>query len=251
MDFHFHGLELYLIIKSRFIATTGGAFSESAFTPRAGKGMNYDKSNNPNTLSLSYADRLWQSWQEDPASVPGLAGLVRRPGGCRARATPAYRLSGADQRPASWPTRTRSISSSAISGCGGTGRPAWIPWASPGESPPELTLEYYGFGEEDLDRIFSAGTLSPGDMLPLREILRKLQATYARFIGVQYMHIDDLKVREWLQTRMEAGGKPYRSAPRGAGTHSAAVDRRRDLRGIHPEQVSRVPNGSVWRAPRP
>ena len=41
-------------------------------------------------------------------------------------------------------------------------------------------------------------------MLPLREILRKLQATYSRSIGVQYMHIDDLEVREWLQTRMEA-----------------------------------------------
>jgi 2-oxoglutarate dehydrogenase E1 component len=78
------------------------------------------------------------------------------------------------------------------------------PLSEPGEPPPELTLDYYGFGTDDLDRIFSAGTLSPGDMLPLSEIVRKLQTTYARYIGVQYMHIDDLKVREWLQTRMEA-----------------------------------------------
>ena len=32
--------------------------------------MSNDNRINPNTLSLSYADRLWQSWQEDPTSVP-------------------------------------------------------------------------------------------------------------------------------------------------------------------------------------
>ena len=32
--------------------------------------MSSDKPFDPNTLSLSYADRLWQSWREDPDSVP-------------------------------------------------------------------------------------------------------------------------------------------------------------------------------------
>jgi len=32
--------------------------------------MTVDNSINPNTLSLSYADRLWHSWRKDPDSVP-------------------------------------------------------------------------------------------------------------------------------------------------------------------------------------
>jgi 2-oxoglutarate dehydrogenase E1 component len=39
--------------------------------------------------------------------------------------------------------------------------------------------------------------------LPLREILDRLRNTYCRSIGVQFMHIDDLTVRHWLQERME------------------------------------------------
>src|SRR5262249_31021240 len=37
----------------------------------------------------------------------------------------------------------------------------------------------------------------------LRDILRRLQRTYSRNIAAQFMHIDDLAVRDWLQHRME------------------------------------------------
>ena len=50
----------------------------------------------------------------------------------------------------------------------------------------------------------SAGSLAPGEILPLREILRRLQATYARSIGAQFMHIDDIDCRRWLFRRMES-----------------------------------------------
>ena len=166
--------------------------------------MSYDKPNNPNTLSLSYVDRLWQSWQEDPASVPRAWQDWFEAQEGTAPSDAAYRLSGdahegqlADQNKVDQLVRNFRVR--------GHRTARLNPLGEPEASPPELTLEYYGFGEEDLDRVFSAGTLSPGDMLPLSEILRKLQATYARFIGIQYMHIDDLKVREWLQSRMEAG----------------------------------------------
>src|SRR4029077_2639186 len=38
----------------------------------------------------------------------------------------------------------------------------------------------------------------------LRELITRLRNTYCRSIGVQYMHIDDLAVRRWLQRRMES-----------------------------------------------
>ncbi len=68
---------------------------------------------------------------------------------------------------------------------------------------PELDPEYYGFTEADMDRPFSTATIRGPDVLTLRLILQRLRNTYCRSIGVQFMHIDDLAVRQWLQDRME------------------------------------------------
>jgi 2-oxoglutarate dehydrogenase E1 component len=78
------------------------------------------------------------------------------------------------------------------------------PLGLPREYPPEIDPEYYGFGPEDLDRRFSCETIHEGGPLPLSEIVTRLRETYCRAIGVQFMHIDDLPVRNWLQQRMEA-----------------------------------------------
>jgi 2-oxoglutarate dehydrogenase E1 component len=69
--------------------------------------------------------------------------------------------------------------------------------------PPELEPGFYGFTEADLDRRFSCETLHSGGPSTLREILQRLRNTYCRSIGVEYMHIDDLTVRRWMQRRME------------------------------------------------
>ena len=39
--------------------------------------------------------------------------------------------------------------------------------------------------------------------LTIRELFQRLRDTYCRSIGVQYMHIGNLNVRQWLQRRME------------------------------------------------
>ncbi len=68
----------------------------------------------------------------------------------------------------------------------------------------ELELSSCGFTEADLDRQFSTVASSGPNMRTLRQIVEWLTNTYCRSIGVQFMHIDDLSVREWLQNRMEA-----------------------------------------------
>ena len=76
-----------------------------------------------------------------------------------------------------------------------------------GEPPallPELDPEWHGLGPEVLDRTFSTRSLGGADEATLRDILKRLRNTYCRFIGVQFMHIDDLVVRGWLQERMES-----------------------------------------------
>jgi 2-oxoglutarate dehydrogenase E1 component len=71
--------------------------------------------------------------------------------------------------------------------------------------PPqrELDLGYYGFGEADLERVFSAERLAGPPRQTLREILERLRNTYCRSIGVQFYHIDSLEIKAWLQERME------------------------------------------------
>ncbi len=77
------------------------------------------------------------------------------------------------------------------------------PLESPRPPQPELDPEHYGFTEADLDRQFSSRTIAGGGVRTLRRIIRRLRNTYCRSIGVQFMHIDDLDTRHWLQDRME------------------------------------------------
>ncbi len=71
---------------------------------------------------------------------------------------------------------------------------------------PELKPSYYGFTRDDLDLPFSTRTLHGAASRTLREILLLLRDTYCRSIGVQFMHIDNLDARHWLQERMEGTG---------------------------------------------
>ncbi len=68
---------------------------------------------------------------------------------------------------------------------------------------PELDPSFYGFTEEDLTRSFSARDVGGAHVQTLRDLIQRMRNTYTRSIGVQFMHIDDLTVRRWLQHRME------------------------------------------------
>lgn len=69
--------------------------------------------------------------------------------------------------------------------------------------PAELDPGFYGFTEQQLEQQFSTEWSGGPDVRTLREMVEWLQTTYCRSIGVQYMHIDSLQVRKWLETRME------------------------------------------------
>ena len=72
------------------------------------------------------------------------------------------------------------------------------------ETHPELDVSHYGLTERDLDRRFSTRTLpGVGEGLALHEIIDRLQRTYCSYIGAQFMHIDDVEPKHWLQKRME------------------------------------------------
>lgn len=77
------------------------------------------------------------------------------------------------------------------------------PLGMPRPMPPELDPAFFGFTEADMDRPFPNHGVAGPTVTTLREIVTRLRNTYCRSIGVQFMHIDDLGVKLWLQERME------------------------------------------------
>ena len=77
------------------------------------------------------------------------------------------------------------------------------PLGIPRQMPPELEPQFWGLSDTDLDRRFSTFSLAGSNAQTLRDILDRLRNTYCGAISTQFMHIDDLEVREWLQRVME------------------------------------------------
>src|SRR5262245_48434020 len=77
------------------------------------------------------------------------------------------------------------------------------PLGLPQPVPPELKPEFFGFSEADMNLPVQSETFQYDGALTLGMLLERLRNTYCRSIGVQYMHIDELSVRRWLQRRME------------------------------------------------
>lgn len=77
------------------------------------------------------------------------------------------------------------------------------PLGTPPPDLPELNPAYHGLDDGHMELRFSTTLLNQEKPLSLREIIARLRETYCRNIGVQFMHIDELTDREWLQKRME------------------------------------------------
>jgi len=68
---------------------------------------------------------------------------------------------------------------------------------------PELDYKSYGFSENDLDReIFIDGSLGL-ERATLKEIIKILNKTYASSIGVEFLHIQSVEQKQWVQERIE------------------------------------------------
>jgi 2-oxoglutarate dehydrogenase E1 component len=76
-------------------------------------------------------------------------------------------------------------------------------------SPPpaphaKLSLAHFNLADSDLDTSFDVGTYLGGGQMKLSAILLALRTTYCGHIGVEYTHIQDVEVRQWLQEKMES-----------------------------------------------
>jgi 2-oxoglutarate dehydrogenase E1 component len=173
-----------------------------------------------NTLSVDYVEQLYAAYLDDPRRVPtewqeyfenvdgdgaprpGRFGPSFRPasifnppsGGNGAATDVQLRLARLQER-VDLLIRNYRVRGHIISKVDPLGR------VHP--RPLELDPEYYGFTEADLDCAVSTSTIRGSNVQALRQIIDRFEETYCGAIGAQFMHIDDLEARDWLQRRME------------------------------------------------
>ncbi len=166
-----------------------------------------------NSLNLPFVEGLYLDYKREPASVSDewrqyFANLENGDGAADVKLGPSFR-----------PTSLFRATEGGRGGVAGLQdrvdqlirayrfrghRAASIdPLNRPRPIPPELDPAYYKFTDADLQRRFSTETMQLGVQLTLAEIVQRLRNTYCRSIGVEYMHIDDVPIRRWLQARME------------------------------------------------
>jgi 2-oxoglutarate dehydrogenase E1 component len=171
-----------------------------------------------NALNLGYLEVLYAQFMEDPASVPEDAqayfSSIQGNGENRSfRSGPSFSTPGLFR------------SSSAAAGVSGDSlilslqhkvgllirnfrvrghrRARLNPLNEELPDIPEIDPSYYGLTEEHMNLPFATTYLAGGGTPKLGDIVTSLRNTYCRSIGVQFMHIDALEVRVWLEERME------------------------------------------------
>jgi 2-oxoglutarate dehydrogenase E1 component len=73
--------------------------------------------------------------------------------------------------------------------------------------PADLTPEYHGFKDADLDRPIYLGGALGMTTGTIRELVTILRANYCGNVGVEYMHINDVEERRFIQERIEGRDK--------------------------------------------
>lgn len=74
--------------------------------------------------------------------------------------------------------------------------------------PAGLELAHHGLTPADLDKVVETNVGPSPSHATLREVIDRLERTYCRSIGAEYMHILDTQERDWLRDELErAGGR--------------------------------------------
>lgn len=70
---------------------------------------------------------------------------------------------------------------------------------------PDLQASFYGLSQADLDQNYPiTNTYFGGEQSSLRDILKKLQATYCGSIGAEFMHSSNAEEKRWWQQKLES-----------------------------------------------
>ena len=67
----------------------------------------------------------------------------------------------------------------------------------------ELSLEAHNLATDDLQTVFSTGSMFGVDEAPLSDIIDRLQKTYCGAIGSEFMYIANTEQKRWIQQKLE------------------------------------------------
>lgn len=76
------------------------------------------------------------------------------------------------------------------------------PLGRPRPAPPELDPAFHGLSQADLGRGLPPGLFGAANV---QQLLQQLKQTYCGSVGIEIGHLDDPRVRTWLESRFEAG----------------------------------------------
>ena len=159
-----------------------------------------------NLSSRDYLDFWYQEFLRDPAAVPQDWREYFRAATQAATPAPISAMSGGDHVATGLSmAQLQDRVDQLIRGFRVRGHLAAKidPLGMPRPEQRELIPESYGLLPSDMDKLFSTRTIDGENVRPLREVVQQMRNTYCRYIGAQFMHIDDYEVRDWLQKRME------------------------------------------------
>jgi len=89
------------------------------------------------------------------------------------------------------------------------------PLDEPRTPQPLLELDELGFTNADLDLVVSSKFYRGNQQMSLREMIDSLKKTYCGVIGVEFMHIQNPRIRNWVREKIENRfGLPEYSAER-------------------------------------
>jgi len=81
--------------------------------------------------------------------------------------------------------------------------------------PPDLTPAFHGFSNSDLDRPIWVGGALGFETATINQIVKVLQDTYCGHIGFEYMHINEVEERRFIQERIEKPEDTVQFTPEG------------------------------------
>src|SRR3546814_606855 len=81
--------------------------------------------------------------------------------------------------------------------------------------PDDLTPEFHGFTGDALDRPVYLGGALGLEQGTVREVVEILRANYCGHVGLEYMHINDLRSEEQTSERMEGRDAAIHFTPEG------------------------------------
>ena len=175
-----------------------------------------------NAFNAGLLDETYERWQRDPASVDATWSAFFE--GFELGASPAAKAKPAPAAPTAEQAETGEFPIPAIPAGMRPELPLQTrvdglvyayrtlghtiaqldPLSDARPEQPLLGLRELGFSEKDLDLVVASKFFRGGETMTLRELIATLQGIYCSSIGVEFMHIQNPRVRNWIRDRLES-----------------------------------------------